>query len=111
MAIQEPAVACVPSAIPAGERAAHFELAKGLFGERARQRMELPNGMAFTWPIGELAAVARFVENERKCCPFVSFDMAIPARAEAVSLRMTGPQGTREVLIAELDLKIPCSCP
>lgn len=39
-------LACVPSAIPAAERTAHFALAHRLFAEMARELVSLPNGLA-----------------------------------------------------------------
>lgn len=52
----------------------------------------------------ELASVARFVANERKCCPFVSFSIEVSGDGP-VWLRMTGPAGTRECLEAELPMR------
>ncbi len=40
------ALACVPSAIPAAERATHFVLARKLFTGLARERTELADGYA-----------------------------------------------------------------
>jgi hypothetical protein len=55
------ALACVPSAIPAAERAGHFALARELFIERAQERTELPDGYAFRFLPDELESVARFM--------------------------------------------------
>jgi hypothetical protein len=66
-------VACVPSAIPAAERSAHFALARRLFAEIAAERKLLCDGYAFRFDASELEAVSRFVANERRCCPFMAF--------------------------------------
>src|SRR5262245_12216894 len=95
-------LACVPSAIPLTERAGHFALARRLFAEMARERSDLPNGFAFRYDVEALETVARFVANERKCCPFIDFEIALARDAGPLWLRMTGPAGTREVLAAEL---------
>ena len=75
-----PDLACVPSAIPAAERAAHFALGRKLFTELAEERTDLPSGYAFRFRPDALVALARFVANERKCCPFVSFEPRDNAR-------------------------------
>lgn len=103
-------LACVPSAIPSSERAQHFELARRLFRELAEERQELSNGYAWRFRASQLEAVARFVANERKCCPFVDFELSIAAADGPIWLRLTGPRGTREVLQAELELASSCGC-
>lgn len=103
-------LACVPSAIPAGARAEHFVLAKKLFAETARERQTLPNGYAFRFDATALGEVVRFIDNERKCCPFMTFEVEVQPSAGPLWLRMTGPEGTREVLDAELKLSRACGC-
>jgi hypothetical protein len=107
-------LACVPSAIPAPERQGHFALARELFGVRAAERIALPNGYAIRFSADAFEALARFVANERKCCPFVSFEITLAHESGPLWLRMTGPEGTRDVLDAELNLTSSCSscgCP
>lgn len=107
----EPSVlACVPGAIAPGERLAHFELAKELFHERALERVALPNGYAIRLPSDALDTVARFLVNERKCCPFMVFELTFGPESAPLWLRMTGPEGTKEVLDAELSLTSCCRC-
>lgn len=103
-------LACVPTAIPPTERARHFALAKELVGQMATAREELPNGYAFRFDAGALEAVARFIENERRCCPFMTFELEVSAGSGPLCLRMTGPEGTRAVLDAELSLSRSCGC-
>lgn len=103
-------IACVPSAIPAAERASHFALAHELFHELAQERAELRDGYAFRFEPDVFEAVARFVANERKCCPFMNFELSLARESGPVWLRMTGPAGTREVVQAELGLAGSCSC-
>lgn len=108
--IEFPAIACVPDAIDSIDRAAHFELARNLLSGCTTTRESLPNGVAFRLPADSLEAIARFVTNERKCCPFLTFDIKVEPRGGAVLLSMTGPVGTREVLEAELSLQSRCGC-
>jgi hypothetical protein len=77
---------------------------KELFSARMQEKVELVEGYAFRFPAGALAAVERFVASERKCCPFVSFEIRFNGAEQAVWLKMTGPEGTRELLEAELPL-------
>ena len=101
---------CVPNAIAWADRAAHFALAKELFCERAQERAVLDNGYAFQFAPDALEKVNRFIANERKCCPFMSFELTIAADSAPLWLRMTGPEGTRAVLDAELGLQASCGC-
>jgi hypothetical protein len=94
-------LACSPGGIPAEERAAHFALARQLFGSSAVERQAWREGYAFRFGPDAFPSVARFVENERKCCPFLDFEVAVES-AGPVWLRMSGPDGTRAFLDAEL---------
>lgn len=107
---QIPIIACVPSAIEPSARTAHFALARELFEKRAEERATLPNGYAFRFSPAALEDVARFVANERKCCPFMSFELTLASESGPLWLRMTGPEGTRGVLDAELNLAGSCGC-
>jgi hypothetical protein len=60
-------------------------------------------GYAFRFAPDAFADVARFVANERKCCPFLDFEIAAES-AGPVWLRLTGPAGTRAFLEAELGI-------
>lgn len=94
-------LACVPGAIAPGEREAHFALAAELFGA-AQERREVPEGYAFRLAPEWLERAARFVANERRCCPFLEFTLTAGPGETSVWLRLTGPRGTRELLDAEL---------
>ena len=107
---QMPALACVPSAIPTAERPAHFSLGRELLEVRAVERVALSNGYAVRFQPDEFEAVARFVANERKCCPFLTFELALEPASGPLWLRMTGPDGTRAVLDAELGPGGGCGC-
>jgi hypothetical protein len=104
------ALACVPFAIPEAERTEHFELARRLLTERAMERADLPQGYAFRFENEAFESVARFVANERKRCPFMTFELTLAPESGPIWLRMTGPEGTRSVLEAELNLAGSCSC-
>ena len=44
---------------------------------------------------------ARFVANERRCCPFLTFTLELAPDGGPLWLRLTGPAGTRAFLEAE----------
>lgn len=99
-----PPLACAPGVIPDAERPAHFALIRTLFAEAAEARESLPDGYAFRFPADALEPLGRFFLNERKCCPFLAFSLEVSPARGPVWLRITGPEGTRELLDAELPL-------
>lgn len=107
---QIPVIACRPDAIDTVERPEHFELARNLLFNCGVTKELLPNGIVFRLPADSLDAAARFVANERRCCPFMTFDIKVEPNGGSVSLSMTGPIGTREVIEAELGLQDSCGC-
>jgi hypothetical protein len=107
---EEPSLVCVPGAIPAVERAAHFALARELFTKRAKERLDFPNGLAFGFDGEIIDALARFIVNERRCCPFVDFTITVAHEGGPTWLRMTGPEGTRELLQSEFEIERGCGC-
>lgn len=94
-------LACVPGAIPEGERADHFALIASLFRERVQHKSPLRDGYEYGFAASDFFDLARFVENERRCCPFLTFSLEVAAGG-TVRLRLTGPAGTAEFLDAEL---------
>ena len=97
-----PALACVPGAIAAADRSAHFALATKLFTVTLRQRHTLPDGYAYRFDAESVDDLLRWMANERRCCPFLTFAIEVAPAEGAVSLTLTGPDGTREFLDAEL---------
>ena len=101
---------CVPGAIAPGERVAHFVLGYRLFAKLAEERIDLPSGIALRLAAENFSEVARFVANERKCCPFLHIEVEIAPDGGPMWLRITGPEGTRELIGAELGLTMAGSC-
>lgn len=95
-------IACVPGAIPAEKRAQHFALIARLFGDALREQREIPEGYAFRFDAGSFSDVASFVDNERRCCPFLTFALELTPGGGPLWLRLTGPEGAREFVDAEL---------
>lgn len=98
-------LACVPGAIPAEERSAHFDLSRRLFGTGVKESTALAKGYTFRFGQEALEDLARFVVNERKCCPFLIFELSIHPGVGPVWLTITGPEGTTSFLEAELPIR------
>jgi hypothetical protein len=103
-------LACVPGAIPMNERLQHFALARKLLNQQATERTDLVDGYSFRFDAEKLLELTQFIDNERKCCPFMTFRLKIGPQAGPIWLRITGPESTRKVLQAELSLQNSCGC-
>lgn len=93
-------LACVPGAIVADEREGHFALVHRLFGEEAQERRDEPDGFTFRFDAALFDDVTRYVVNERRCCPFLTFEISLSAAEGPLWLRLRRPAGTREFLLA-----------
>jgi hypothetical protein len=51
-----------------------------------------------------LAAIAQVIEAERRCCRFLRFVVTVEPDEGPMMLELTGPPGTRDFLIALLDV-------
>ena len=61
---------------------------------------ELPDGYAFRVP-GEkrwLELAAQLLIAERECCPFLTFQMTAEPQIGPITIRITGPDGSKEFL-------------
>ena len=61
---------------------------------------EIADGYAFHIP-GEnrwLALVADLIIAERECCPFLRFELTAEPKMGSLTIRITGPDGTKEFL-------------
>jgi hypothetical protein len=102
MTIDTLPIACDLQAIPADQRSEHIATAEHLLTSLAETTHELPNGFAFRFPAEVYPRVTAFIDNERRCCPFYTFALEVPPGGEALSLRITGPEGAKELLAAIL---------
>ena len=61
---------------------------------------ELNDGYAFFLPGNSewIVLVAELIVAERECCPFLKFELSMEPGMGPVSIRMTGPAGTKEFL-------------
>ena len=100
MTTEDPtAIVCIPEAIPAHARAAHVRLAQALFADAPIEAVDgTAEGYRLTLHVGALGDVARWMTNERLCCPFLRFRVEVAPGSDALAVTLTGPQGTREFL-------------
>jgi hypothetical protein len=86
----------------AEQRSRREEISRALFSGCESVR-ELEDGYEFVFPGGEewIEGLARFVAEERKCCRFFTFEFLFEPDLGPVSLRMRGPEGTREFLAGQ----------
>ena len=82
---------------------------EGLLTELLRQSTGhelLPEGLRlrFAASAETLASVARAVEAERHCCRFLRFMITVEPDERPLTLELTGPQGTREFVVALLEM-------
>ena len=91
-------VACTLSPEALGAGAA--DLLPGLAAEAAAVA-PLPDGVRLTFAPapGVVGRIARVVDRERDCCRFLGFALTVPAGGAPVELAVTGPPGTRELLV------------
>jgi hypothetical protein len=64
----------------------------------------LPNGATFRFSSGPaiLALLTEFVRLESQCCQFLRFRLTVEPGGGDLWLELTGPDGTREFLAAEV---------
>jgi hypothetical protein len=99
--LPEPAVAiaCDPTAVPADEREQWIASGKQVYAA-VQGMQELPSGYAFSLaPDSELLhTLARYVANERLCCPFLQFTIEIDAHGGPFRLQLSGGPGVKEYI-------------
>jgi hypothetical protein len=95
--------ACVMEAIEPGKRRQHLDTARRLFGS-AREVRELPDGYAFrlTDEPSTLPLAAAFISLERLCCPFFGFALEVGPGRDAIWLSLTGREGVKAFIRAEI---------
>jgi hypothetical protein len=97
--IENQPLACDLTAIPSEVREEHVLTAPQLFAA-AQEVHDLPNGYAirFLNEPGRFLSIARFIENERLCCPFFNFGLEIEPNNGPLWLQLTGGEGVKEIL-------------
>ena len=97
-------IACRPQALTTSERKRSLSLRAEL-AAATKKTSPLADGFAFEYaPDAALfQKVAEWISLERRCCPFLAFDLQW-AQGDAASPRLsiTGPDGTKDFLAAEM---------
>jgi hypothetical protein len=65
---------------------------------------ELPRGWSFRFPAGAILAprLVEWMSLERRCCPFLEFDLELGEDDEPAWLRLTGAEGVKQFLAHEI---------
>ena len=102
MTIESP-LACVMEAIPPQQRDPHIAKAKTLF-KQVMEVEELEDGYRFRFQNEErlLTQLTEFIVLERLCCPFLGFALEVEPERGAVWFRLTGRDGVKPFIRAEL---------
>ena len=97
----------VVCSLPAEEIAERRDAVLARLLESRLETRELPDGIAFRFaPSSEqLAALVEVIDFERQCCRFLRFRLTVEPGIGPVWLELTGPEGTREMLMTELGLE------
>ena len=74
--------------------------------EQILERKELENGYSFKFADTDsiLDELTEFVKTERQCCDFFEFGLSVKGNTSSIWLTITGPEGTKEFITAEMEL-------
>lgn len=86
--------------LPEGDRELRRAELMRSFAELVTEVAELSDGyrLRFARRDGLIETLGRYVELESGCCSFLTFALEVPAGADFVALRLTGPEGTKDFL-------------
>jgi hypothetical protein len=76
--------------------------------EHAVERSALEHGMRLKFdPTAErMRQIDTVIRRESECCPFLNFRVGLPLAGRSLTLDVTGPEGTEEMLALLLDASI-----
>lgn len=96
-------ITCDLTAIAATEREAHRARAKHLLGVAYQERTALLDGYAWRFESDYYHELCRFIDNERRCCAFLTFTLEVHPHQEPIWLRMTGSPEAQAALLAGIN--------
>lgn len=101
-------IACDLDVFTAEQRAAHLDRARRVLSS-IRHIREEENGFVMSFPREpEIEKeISLWIDGERRCCPFFRF--AVDQPSDALSVRITGPAGAKDILAAGLQEYAPVS--
>jgi hypothetical protein len=96
-------IICIPTALTPEQRARVSELRACLAGATSNVREE-SDGYVHAYAAGPeiLRLLGEWVDLERLCCPFLTFEIRWSSGDDAPTLRLSGPAGVKEFLRAEM---------
>ena len=108
----DPPLACNLAALSAPERERHAALLAEL-GTMTREMRETKDGYALRLHADApgFQRVAEWITLERRCCPFLRFDLRWNAGEEEPWLELGGRAGVKELLAAEMGAATPGKAP
>ena len=96
---------CNMSVMTPAERELHQKIGEKIFGA-VREVKELRHGYALRLSPDSsmIESVARFIEKERLCCPFMKFTVEVGEEHGPLWVNMTGREGAKDFIREEFDL-------
>jgi hypothetical protein len=100
---QNQPILCIPSALTPEQRARARELRSRLAGATSQIREE-SDGYTYAYAADPeiFRLLGEWVGLERLCCPFLTFELRWPSGDDGPTLRLSGPEGVKEFLRAEM---------
>lgn len=98
-ALESGTIRCNLEALSKEERALHGRMTRAI-AESVREQVELPRGFRWRFVPGETspALLVEWIGHERRCCPFLRFQVEFEPEGGAIWLTLTGPEGAKEIL-------------
>ncbi len=108
MTEKESPFVCDMTAILPEQRSTHVTTIDKLF-RSVQSKRELPDGSAFELPNDQdvLLTAAEFISLERLCCPFFGFELQVEREGGSVWLCITGRDGVKPFIMAEIGEYLP----
>lgn len=105
-------IACDLSVFTDAERENHMRDAHNLFAE-VTEIYERPDGYALRLPDSEgmLGRIAAFINDDRRCCPFIHFGMEVEPQSKAIWLTLKGNAEVKAAIHEELVSLTPDDIP
>lgn len=108
VAPQDDVIACLLSEREAAIRGE--ELAGGLFAA-VEEVAELPDGYAYRYPgdDSQLEPLLEFIAAERRCCPFLTFELAFAPHGSPLWLRLRGSPSVKKFIAEAFNTRVAVS--
>jgi hypothetical protein len=94
-------IACHLEVFTPEERRAHETATRRLLNA-VEGASELADGWELRFAPELLGDFGRWFAEERRCCPFLSLEIALPSGSPVATMRLRGPEGTKALLRAAL---------